>query len=137
MVEEALPMHSRNRFSTALLLTMLALAVSASAQKNSQWPEYKAADQGFAVSFPGTPESKSQPVSGVENATQYFYTLDLGDHAYLASVVDYGPGNGPGNPNQAYYTKLVNAYADGSSSTVKSQHATTISGHTGVEAVTY
>ena len=134
-------MRTRNPFhATVIIMITMTLVVTASAQKDGGrrvWSEYKAADQGFSISFPGTPETRNQPVESNKSAMQYFYTLDFGDHAYLVSVVYFGAGNGPDNPNQAYYKKLVDAYAGGSSSTVKSQHATTVAGHTAVEAVAY
>ena len=131
--------------SAALGLAMLtATAASAFAEDQPapqteavepQWTEFQSPERGFAVTFPGTPKFASGPVEGQNPLLQYDFKVSLGeDTVYSVVVFEYPQGKGP-SPDNDTYVKLVNAYAKGSETRLRTRGAATIAGYSGFEAI--
>jgi hypothetical protein len=126
-----------------LSVLLLALAVSgafaedkqAPTEGEPQWTEFKSAERGFAIAFPGTPKTTSAPVEGQNPLLQYDFQVSVGDDlVYSVVVFEYPEGKGP-QPDNDTYVKLVNAYAKGSDSRLRKRGAATIAGRPGFEAI--
>jgi len=126
-----------------LSVLLLALAVSgafaedkqAPTEAEPQWTEFKSAERGFAIAFPGTPKTTSAPVEGQNPLLQYDFQVSVGDDlVYSVVVFEYPEGKGP-QPDNDTYVKLVNAYAKGSDSRLRKRGAATIAGRPGFEAI--
>jgi len=105
------------------------------APQEPQWTEFQSAERGFAISFPGTPKTTSAPVEGQNPLRQYDFQVSLGeDIVYSVVVFEYPAGNGP-SPDTDAYLKLVNAYAKGSESRLRTRGPATIAGRPGFEAI--
>lgn len=115
----------------AALVALGFLAWSGAGTAQEQWAEFSSPQYGFAGLFPKTPTEQGSP-----NANQRSFLTDLGNIAYIVSVVDLPPANAPANPDAAYFGRLVEAYASGSGSKVRTQRPATLVGHSGVEAIT-
>jgi hypothetical protein len=88
-----------------------------------KWTDFNSPKYGFAAQFPKAPaESPVGP-------NQRNFLTDLGDTAYLVSVVEKAAA-------KQDWQKLVELYAKGSGSKVRTQRPATIVGHAGVEAIT-
>jgi hypothetical protein len=117
-----------------LLLSSLLLAVSVvAAQQHSEWPEYRSEADGFSIEMPGIPKVDTRDLG--KGATQKMFTVEVGGETYFASVVQLAPGNGPQNPDEAYFAVLMKAYVDGSTTTLRSSRMTTWAGHTAMEGI--
>jgi hypothetical protein len=117
-----------------LLLSSLLLAFSVvAAQQHSEWQEYRSDADGFSVEMPGTPKVKTEDLG--KGATQKFISVESGGESYFASVVQLSPGNGPRNPDEAYFAVLMKAYVDGSTTTLRSSRMTTWAGHPAMEGI--
>jgi hypothetical protein len=105
------------------LITLAFVAWPVAGRAQTQWVELSSPQYGFAALFPIAP--KESEVS----ANQHNFLADLGDRAYIISVLD-------NVASSQDWTKLVEAYARGSNSKVRSQNPATVVGHAGVEAIT-
>jgi hypothetical protein len=122
---------------TLLLVAGLApcLAENQPAAQEPQWTEFKSPERGFAISFPGQPKTTSAPVEGQNPLVQYDFQVGVGDETvYSVVVFEYSTGKGP-NPDNDAYVKLVNAYAKGSESRIRTRGPATIDGREGFEAI--
>jgi hypothetical protein len=126
-----------------LSVLLLVLAVSGAfvednqvlAEGEPQWTEFKSAERGFAISFPGTPKTTSTPVEGQNPLLRYDFQVSVGDDlVYNVVVFEYPEGKGP-QPDNDTYVKLVNAYAKGSESRLRKRGTATIAGRPGFEAI--
>lgn len=100
-----------------------------------QWTEFQSSERGFAVSFPGTPKTTSEPVEGQNPLLQYDFQVNVGeDTVYSVVVFEYPAGKGP-SPDTDTYVKLVNAYAKGSDSRLRKRGPATVAGRPGFEAL--
>lgn len=125
--------------SAALSVALIASSFSGAFAENEavepQWAEFKSAERGFAVTFPGTPKTTSAPVEGQNPLLQFDFQVSVGDDiVYSVVVFEYPEGKGP-NPDNDTYVKLVNAYAKGSESRLRKRGAATIAGRPGFEAI--
>lgn len=121
----------------SLVASVVAVAATfwlVDAQAQSQWREFRSPQDGFSIEYPGTPKVTSRRIENSE-AVQSDFLLDLGSVAYEVSVIQLPAGAGPKSPDEAYFTRLVNAYAQGSGSKVRSSKMITIAGHAGMEAM--
>jgi len=119
------------RFALTAFVLALQL-VPASAQ--AQWREFRSDSDGFSVSLPQTPTITSRRI-GTSNATQTSFLIESGPITYLVSVVQLEKGAGRKNPDQAYFQNLLNKYADGSKTTLRTSKAATIAGKPGIDGM--
>lgn len=129
--------------SATLGLLALAAAISgafaqetqAPAEGPPQWSEFRSAERGFVIDFPGTPATKSTQVEGQNPLLQYDFQVSVGDDTvYSVVVFEYPEGKGPA-PDTDTYLKLVNAYAKGSESRLRKRGPATVAGYPGFEAI--
>lgn len=117
-----------------LLVAILLFTFSAvSAQQHNEWQEYRSQADGFSIEMPGTPKVETRDLG--KGATQKMFSVEIGAESYFASVIDLGPGNGPKNTDEAYFSVLMKAYADGSTTTLRSSRMTTWAGHAAMEGI--
>ena len=117
-----------------LLLVSLLFACSAvAAQQHSEWQLYRSQADGFSIEMPGTPKVTTRDLG--KGATQKMFSVEIGGESYFASVVELAAGDGPKNPDEAYFGVLMKAYADGSGTTLRSSRMTTLVGHTAMEGI--
>jgi hypothetical protein len=107
----------------AAMLTVVFASWSDIGTAQEKWAELTSPQYGFGALFPTAPTE--MPVS----ANQRNFLADLGSTAYIVSVLE----NVPAKQN---WEGLVEAYANGSASKVRSQHPATLAGYHGVEAIT-
>jgi hypothetical protein len=121
----------------AIVVSMMFLSAAlASAQGQSPWKEVSSSEDGFAVSFPGTPEISTEPVvEGQEPATQQSWEVSTEDRLFSVAVLRFPPGKAPKDPGETYFTSLVAAYAQVRGAKVRAQTATVLAGQKGVEAI--
>jgi hypothetical protein len=113
---------SRRPIIAAMLSVVFALW-SDLGTAQEKWAQLTSLQYGFEALFPKTPTET--PVS----PDQRNFLADLGSTAYIVSVLE----NVPAKQN---WEGLVEAYANGSASKVRSQHSATLAGYHGVEAIT-
>jgi hypothetical protein len=108
-----------------------------SRQQASQWPEFQSPERGFAVAFPSKPEATSAAVAGQNPLVRYsFESYEGGDTVYRVVVLEYPPGRAPDPLDEAFYVRMVSAYAKDSASQVRRRGPATIAGRPGFEAIT-
>ena len=123
-----------SRAAAAIMLFFVFLSAHATGLKD--WTEYESPEHGFAASFPQTPHSTQKTTGqGSKNYTRYTYEVERGDQAYIVNVFEYAPGVLPEQPDEAFFTTLVNTYSAAGNSVVREQHPHAIAGHWGMEAV--
>jgi hypothetical protein len=106
-------------------------------QEAPQRPEFKSPERGFAIAFPSAPQATSTAVAGLNPLIRYsFETYEGGDTVYRVVVLEYPAGKAPNPPDEAFYVKMVSAYAKDSASQVRKRGAKTIAGRPGFEAIT-
>jgi len=106
-------------------------------QEAPQWPEFQSPQLGFAVSFPSTPHTTSVAVAGQNPLVRYSFEAYEGDDTvYRVVVLEYPAGKAPNPPSEAFYVKMVSAYAKDSESRVRKRGPATIAGREGFEAIT-
>jgi len=131
---------------SALMLVLLAtpgfaeeVAESQDAPPEIQWQEFHFPERGFVASFPGItqkPKPVSTPVSGQNPLLQHTYQAKAPeDSVYSVVVFEYPEGRAPSPPKHDYFEKVVDAYAKGSNTRVRSQSAKTIQDRPGYEAI--
>ncbi|MDE2229334.1 MAG: hypothetical protein KGL11_09885 [Alphaproteobacteria bacterium] len=126
------------RIALVVLVALLVLPASwtGTAAAPRHWQEVRSTADRFTVQFPGRPELATGAVSGKAGAVQRRWRFTIGaNESYQVVVVSYPPGSLPAAPDMTFYGRLVGAYAHGSQSRVRAQHATTIGGHPGAEAI--
>lgn len=104
-----------------------------------QWREFHFNERGFVASFPGVtekPKPMSTPVSGQNPLLQHDYQVKADkDTVYSIVVFEYPEGRAPSPPKPDYFAKVVDAYAKGSNSSVRTKNAQLIDQRPGYEAV--
>ena len=106
-------------------------------QHAPQWQEFQSPERGFAVAFPSTPQATSAAVAGQNPLVRYSYeTYEGGDSVYRVVVLEYPAGRAPNPPDEAFYVRMVSAYAKDSASQVRKRGPATIAGRPGFEAIT-
>lgn len=104
-----------------------------------QWREFHFPERGFVASFPGVtekPKPVSTPVSGQNPLLQHDYQVKSDkDTVYTVVVFEYPEGRAPSPPNPDYFAKVVEAYAKGSNSNVRTKNAQLIDQRPGYEAI--
>jgi len=117
-----------------LLLTSLLLAFSVvAAQQHSEWQQYRSEADAFSIDMPGKPKVETRDLG--RGATQKFFSVEIGQESYFASVIEMPKGGVPQNPNEDYFNVLMKAYVEGSGTTLRSSGMTTWVGHTAMEGI--
>ena len=117
-----------------LLITTLLFAFSlVSAQQHNEWEQFRSEADGFSIEMPGTPKVETRDLG--KGASQKMYSVEIGQESYFASVIQLAPGDGPRNPDEAYFSILMKAYVEGSTTTLRSSRMTTWVGHSALEGV--
>jgi hypothetical protein len=105
-------------------------------EKVVQWVEYRSPDRGFVVSFPGSPETTSAPVTGLNPLTRYSFRANQdADTAYSVVVLEYPSGKGPKPPSDDFFAELAAAYARDSESRIRKKGSKTIADRQGYEVI--
>lgn len=103
-----------------------------------QWQEFHFPERGFVASFPGItekPKPTSTPVAGQNPLLQHDYTVKTGkDTVYGIVVFEYPEGRAPNPPTQDYFKKVVEAYAKGSNTKLRTKTPIRINRRPGFEA---
>jgi hypothetical protein len=119
---------------TFLLLASLLFAFSGvAAQQHNDWQEFRSEADGFSIEMPAAPKTTTRDLGN--GGTQKMFQVDAGQETYLVSVIELAAGTVPRNPDEAYFTVLLKAYIDGSTTTLRSSRMTTWAGHTAIEGV--
>lgn len=104
-----------------------------------QWQEFHFPERGFVASFPGItekPKPASTPVSGQNPLLQHDYQVKAGkETVYSVVVFEYPEGRAPSPPKPDYFAKVVDAYAKGSDTQVRTKTPKLIDQRPGYEAV--
>lgn len=104
-----------------------------------EWREFHFPERGFVASFPGVtekPKPVSTPVSGQNPLLQHNYQVKAPeDSVYSIVVFEYPDGRAPNPPKPDFFEKVVDAYAKGSNTRVRSESAKTIHDRPGYEAI--
>jgi len=100
------------------------------------WTEYRAAEQGFVISFPGAPKLATKALAGKTPLTHHEYKFVAAQRVYEVSVLEFANGGSRKMWDTAYLGRLIALYAKGSGSSLLSQNPTAIGGRSGLEAVT-
>jgi hypothetical protein len=140
-----MPMRSRV-IAAAMLAVATATATAAWAEEPKteapapqdavQWSEFQSPERGFAISFPGTPQTTSAPVTGQNPLNRYSFKAYEGDDTvYSVVVLEYSSGKAPNPPEPDLYVKMVSSYAKDSQSRVRKRGDKTIAGQEGFEAI--
>ena len=112
------------------------LAATPAPAADLQWSLFRSSDHGFAADFPGAPTLTLNGTPGKDKMVQYEFQLAADDdHAFEVAVLEFGAGYQAPAPTAENYDKLVQGYATGSGSIVRAQHAKSIAGQAGVEAI--
>jgi hypothetical protein len=130
----------------ALMLAMLAVPGRAEETDEPQetpqvtpWREFHFPERGFVASFPGItqkPQPTSTPVSGQNPLLQHDYQVKADqDTVYSVVVFEYPEGRAPNPPKPDYFEKVVEAYAKGSNTRVRSDRPKLIQERPGFEAI--
>jgi hypothetical protein len=123
------------RLTFAAALMLLAAAAGAE-EKQVQWSEYQSPARGFAVSFPGSPETNTASVAGLNPLTRYSFRANQGDDiVYSVVVLEYPAGKGPKPPSDDLFAGMVAAYAKDSESRIRKKGSKTIANRDGYEAI--
>jgi hypothetical protein len=103
----------------------------------SQWPAFRSVERGFEIAFPSTPKTTNDSVAGQNPLISYnFEAYDGEDAVYRLVVLEYPAGKAPNPPSEAFYVRMVTAYAKDSESKVRKRGPKTIAGRDGFEAIT-
>lgn len=121
-------------WTVAALLWLVVLPAWAADLK---WTPFSSPEHGFSAVFPQEPTLTTTGTPGKDTLVQYeFQVAPSDDYAYEVAVLEFGAGYAAPKPGADIYGKLVEGYAKGSGSTVRTQQAKTIVGLPGMEAVT-
>jgi len=116
---------------------LLALVALPAAADDLQWTLFRSPEHGFSADFPRAPELTTSGTPGKDTLVQYEFQAPIGDnYAYEVAVLEFGSGYVAPKPGVDIYTKLIEGYAKGSDSTVRTQQPRTIAGLPGREAIT-
>lgn len=120
------------RIFLSIIFVLVALA-AVPAQQHDDWREFRSEADGFLIEMPGTPKIETRDLG--KGATQKMFSVEIGQESYFASVIQMAPGDGPRNPDESYFSILMKAYTDGSTTTLRSSRMTTWAGHTAMEGI--
>src|ERR1041385_9559240 len=115
------------------LITILFAVSVVAAQEHSEWQLFRAEADGFSIEMPGTPKLEQRDLKN--GGIQKMFSVEIGAESYFASVIDLGPGGGPPSPDEKYFSILMKAYTDGSTTKLRSSRMFTWAGHTSMEGI--
>jgi hypothetical protein len=119
-----------------MLLALVWFAAVPAAAVDLQWNLFRSSDHGFSIEFPGAPTLTSSGTPGKDKMVQYEFQVAADeDHAFEVAVLEFGAGYDAPAPTPDNYDKLIQGYAKGSSSIIRTQHPKTIAGLPGIEAI--
>ena len=118
------------------VMTIVGIAGLLPVRAQETWTEYRAAEQGFVISFPGAPKLATTALAGKTPLTHHVYKSMAAQRAYEVSVLEFAGGVNGQKWDTACFGRLIAAYAKGSGSSLLSQNPVTIGGRSGLEAVT-
>ncbi len=121
------------RFILCFAILLSAFSAVAAQQHNDVWQVFRSEADGFSIEMPGSPKVTTRDLGS--GATQKFYIVEVGQEAYLASMIQLPPGGVPAKPDESYFSTLMKAYCDGSGTKLRSSRMTTWVGHTAMEGV--
>jgi hypothetical protein len=122
------------RILICLITILFAFSVAAAQEHGeSKWQQFRSDADGFSIEMPGTPKVETRDLG--KGATQKMFSVEIGEESYFASVIDLGKGNGPQNTDEAYFSVLMKAYVDGSTTTLRSSRMFTWAGHSSMEGI--
>ena len=116
-----------------LTITLLVACSSVTAQQHNEWQPYRSEADGFSIEMPGTPKVETRDLG--QGASQKMFSIEIGAESYFASVIDLTAGKGPRNPDEAYFSVLMKAYTDGSTTTLRSSRMVKWAGYTAMEGI--
>ncbi|HXP03145.1 MAG TPA: hypothetical protein VN808_03425 [Stellaceae bacterium] len=120
-------------WAVAVPVWFAAASVSAA---DLQWSPFRSPEHGFAADFPGSPALTTSGTPDKDKMVQYEFQTAIGtDYAYEIAVLEFSAGYAAPAATAEIYDKLVQGYANGSNSTLRTQHPRTIAGQPGIEAV--
>ncbi len=115
------------------------IAETEDAPQEPQWREFHFPERGFVASFPGItekPKPESTPVSGQNPLLQHDYQVKADkDTIYSIVVFEYPEGRAPSPPKPDYFVKVVEAYAKGSGTQVRTKAPRLIHQRSGYQAI--
>jgi hypothetical protein len=114
------------------LVGLVATPRDAAAQS---WQRYQSPEGFFSVMLPKAPTTKSAPVDTNGAVTQYDYLASLEPIAYQVTVLVFGSGSNTPVASDAYWTRVLQGYAKGSGSVLRSQRPIVIAGQNGIEGL--
>ena len=121
-------------FVFAICVTSLAAQKSESIRQD-HWERFSFAARGFSASFPASPAANEVQGQDQNEGAHYTYNVRLGNRIFLISVMELHAGQGPQNPDRAFFTHLLGAYVQGSGTSIRRESATKIAGQSCFEAV--
>jgi len=115
------------------LITLLVAFSVVPAQQHDEWRVFRSEADGFSIEIPGTPKVETRDLG--KGASQKMFSVEIGSEIYHASVIQLAPGNGPKNPDESYFSVLMKAYTDGSTTTLRSTRMITWAGYPSLEGI--
>lgn len=112
-----------------------AQAAASASNASDQWREFRSEQDSFLISLPGTPTISARRIPNSES-TQTNFLVERGEIAFLVSVITFPAGGGPKSPDEAYFKRLVDNYAEGSRSKLRSTRTVQMAGYPGMEGLT-
>lgn len=118
-----------------LIGVLIVLCLQLAACEDDQWREFRSEAEGFSVSLPQAPATRSKHIEE-GNVTEKNFFVQLPQAGYLVTVVQTEPGRGRKNPDQAYFQDLMQHYVHGSQTKLRTSKAAIVAGRPGLEAIT-
>src|SRR5579864_6674962 len=129
-------MRRATRLAGCAAAILVWFAAASAPAADLQWSPFRSPEHGFQADFPGAPTPTVSGTPGKDKMVQYEFQTAIGvDHAYEVAVLEFGAGYAAPAATAEIYGKLVEGYANGSNSTLRTQHPQTIAGQPGVEAI--
>jgi hypothetical protein len=117
-------------------VTLVWLVATPAPAADLQWSPFRSPEHGFGADFPGPPTLTTSGAPGKDKMVEYEFQTAIGsDFAFEVAVLEFGAGYVAPAATSEIYGKLVEGYANGSNSTVRTQHPRTIAGQPGIEAI--
>ena len=114
---------------------LLASAASIRAEDGG-WVAYRAAQHGFAASFPSAPKVDAGRTSPQDPITVIKYgSADKTGRLFVVIVYEFSTKVPPPDSAPQDLEKTLQVYGSGSRTTARNQHPAKIDGHPGIEAV--
>ncbi len=101
-----------------------------------QWSPFSSPEHGFKADFPIAPKLTTSGTPGKDKMVQYEFQVAIGsENAYEVAVLEFGAGYTAPSASEEIYGKLVEGYANGSNSTLRTKYPRIIAGEPGIEAI--